>query len=88
MTPTRLEPIWVARRIRCASPPERRAGGAVEREVADADVLEEGEPLDDLAHDQPGDGALGVVHLQPPDPLAGRARREGAELGDAGCRPP
>ena len=39
----------------------RRAG---QREVADADVLEEGEPFGDLAHDQPRDRPLGLGHLQ------------------------
>ena len=41
-----------------------RAGRAAEREVADADVLEEGEPFGDLAHDQPRDRPLGLGHLQ------------------------
>ena len=58
----------------------RRAG---QREVADADVVEEGEPLGDLAHDQAGDRPLGLGHLEVVDPLGGRARRELAVLGDA-----
>ena len=61
----------------------QRAGAAAQREVADADVLEEGEALGDLAHDQPRDRPLGLVHLQLGDPLRGRRRREGAVLGDA-----
>ena len=56
---------------------------AREREVADADVLEEGEPFGDLAHDQPRDRALGLGQLERADPLSGRRRREGAVLGDA-----
>ena len=58
----------------------RRAG---EREVADADVVEEGEPFGDLADDQASDRALGVGHLELVDPLGGGARREVAVLGDA-----
>jgi hypothetical protein len=64
-------------------PARERAGAAAKREVADADVLEKGEPLGDLAHDQPRDRPLGLGHLQLVDPLRGRRRREGAVLGDA-----
>ncbi len=46
-----------------------RAGRAGQREVADADVLEEGEPFGDLAHDQPRDRPLGLGQLQRLDPL-------------------
>src|SRR5829696_3788944 len=60
-----------------------RAGGAGEGEVADADVVEEGEPFGDLAHDQAGDRTLGFGHLELVYPLGGRARREVAVLGDA-----
>ena len=60
-----------------------RAGRAAQREVADADVLEEGEPFGDLAHDQARDRPLGLGHLQGADPLRGAARRLVAELGDA-----
>ena len=45
---------------------------AAKREVADADVLEEGEPFGDLAHDQAGDRPLGLVQLQRVDPLRRR----------------
>ncbi len=60
-----------------------RAGGAGHREVADADVVEEGEPFGDLAHDQPRDRPLGLGHLQLFDPLLRAPRREVAVLGDA-----
>src|SRR5262249_30031243 len=60
-----------------------RASRAHQREVADADVVEEGKPFGDLAHDQPRDRTLGLGHLQRVDPLAGRPRRELAVLGDA-----
>ena len=53
-----------------------RAGRAGQREVADADVLEEGEPFGDLAHDQAGDRPLGLGQLQRLDPLARGPRRE------------
>ena len=65
-----------------------RAGRAGQREVADADVLEEGEPFGDLAHDQPRDRPLGLGHLELGDPLARRPRRELAVLGDADARRP
>ena len=61
----------------------QRAGRAGHREVADADVVEEGEPLGDLAHDQAGDRALGLGQLQFFDPLLRASRREVAVLGDA-----
>ena len=51
----------------------RRAG---QRQVADADVVEEGEPLVDLAHDQARDRPLGLGQLQLLDPLARRPRRQ------------
>ena len=44
-TPTRLDPICVASRMRCASPPESVRRAAREREVAEPDVVEEGEAL-------------------------------------------
>ena len=31
MTPVSPEPTWLARRMRCVSPPEKRVGGAIER---------------------------------------------------------
>ena len=60
-----------------------RARRAIEREVADADVLEEGEPFGDLAHDQARDRLLGLGHLEALDPLGRGARRHRAVLGDA-----
>ena len=42
----------------------QRGGRAVERQVADADVVEEAQPLVDLAQDQPRDLALGVGQLE------------------------
>ena len=53
-----------------------RVGRPLERQVADPDAVEEPQPLGDLAHDEPRDGALGVGQLQVLDPLEGRARRQ------------
>ena len=83
MTPTRLRPD-----LRRQADPLRlaageRTGRAGQREVADADVLEEGEPFADLAHDQPRDRPLGLGHLQRGDPLGRGPGREVAVLGDA-----
>ena len=65
-TPTSAEPICVARRMRCASPPRQRGRGALQREIADADVVEEGEALADLLDDASADEALRVAELQAP----------------------
>jgi len=54
----------------------QRAGRAGQREVADADVLEEGQPFSDLAHDQARDRPLGLGHLQLRDPIRRRPGRE------------
>ncbi len=45
-------------------------------QVADPDVVEEGEPLRDLADQQPRDRPLGVGHLELLDPGQRRPRRE------------
>ena len=63
-----------------------RRGGAVHREVADADVLQEAQPLGDLAQDQPRDVAVGLGELDLLEPLQGAARGERAEVLDP--RPP
>ena len=60
---------------------------ARQREVADADVLEEGETFGDLAHDQARDRPLGLGQLQRPDPLR-RPRDAESALYSAMLRPP
>ena len=60
--------------LRLAAGERRR--GALEREVADPDRVEEAQPLADLADDEPGDRALGLGQLERLDPLQRRARRE------------
>ena len=52
-TPVRPEPIWVARRMRCASPPRQRCGGARQVEIAQPDLDQELEPQPDLAQHRP-----------------------------------
>ncbi len=46
-------------------------GGALQRQVADPDAVEEAQTLGDLAHHQPRDRPLGVGQLQRLDPLQG-----------------
>ena len=84
-TPTSEEPIWVARRIRWASPAGQGRGGPVHRQVADADVLEEAQPLGDLAQDQPRDVAVGLGQLDLLEPLQRPPRRQRAEVLDPGA---
>ena len=48
----------------------QRAGGAIEAQVADADVDQEAEPLAQLAHDALGDQGLGLGQLEAVDPGA------------------
>ena len=60
-TPIRLEPICVASRMRCASPPESVPAVAVEREVVEPDIEHEREPGADLLEDLPRDRLLALV---------------------------
>ena len=50
-----------------------RGRRALERQVADADVVEEAQPLVDLAQDQPRDLALGVARARAPRTSRSRA---------------
>ncbi len=59
-----------------------RGGRAVEREVADPDVLEEPQPLLDLAKDQPRDVPLGLGQRDLVEPAPRLAHRERGELVD------
>ena len=69
--------------MRCASPPDSVAAARSERQVADADVVEEPQPLVDLAQDQPRDRALGVGQLDVVEPLDRPPRRHARDLVDA-----
>ena len=60
----------------------QRRGGAVHRQVADADVLQELQALGDLAQDQPRDVAVGLRQLDLLEPLERAPRRERAEVLD------
>ena len=60
--------------LRLAARERPRRPGQVQ--VADADVVEEGEPLVDLPHEQPRDRLLGLGQLELVDPLERRTRRE------------
>ena len=63
-------------------PARQRRCGAVHGQVADPDVLEELEPLGDLAQDQPGDVAIGLRQLHLREPVERPARRQRAEVLD------
>ena len=54
------------------------AGGAVEREVVEADVQEEAEPLADLLEDAPGDRLLALAEREGVEERAGVLDRQGA----------
>ena len=56
--------------------------GALQRQVADADVVEERQPLVDLAQDEPRDLALGARQLELLEPLDRTPRRHVRELVD------
>src|SRR5690606_7465485 len=59
-----------------------RAGGAVEREVVEADVEEELEALLDLLEHPLGDLSLAVAQLDRAQEVGGLVDRQGADLGD------
>ena len=60
----------------------QRGRGALKRQVAHAHVVEEAQPLVDLAQDQPRDLALGVGQLQSLEPFDRAARGHARELVD------
>ena len=61
-------PIWLASRMRCASPPGERGGGPVQAQVADAHGVEEAQP-------RRGSPAAGA----PPPAARARSKRQGGE---------
>ena len=68
--------------MRCASPPESVPGGAVEREVVQADVDEEAQPLVDLLQDPLGDRLVPVAERHLPQEVGAFADRHRGDLGD------
>ena len=54
----------MASRIRCASPPASGAGGPVERQVVQAHVDQELQPVADLLQQPLGDHVLALGELQ------------------------
>ena len=54
----------------------QRRGGALHREVADADVLQELEPLLDLTEDEPRDPTIVIRQLKLSNPLERPTRRQ------------
>ncbi len=78
-TPMREEPIWVARRMRWLSPPERVPAWPAEGEVGQPHPLEEGEPGLDLLEDLLGDLGLGLGEGEVVHKVRGRGDRLVAE---------
>ena len=82
-TPTRPEPIWLARRMRWASPPARVAVPRDERQVVEADVEQEPQPGVDLLEHRLGDHAVALGQLERRRATAGGlADRHRRQLGD------
>ena len=71
--------------MRWPSPPEMRGGGAVEREVVEADGVEEFEALDDLALQAVGDDGVAAGEVQGAGDGEGALERERGEVGDGRC---
>ena len=63
-----------------------RGGGAVEREVAEADGVEEFEALDDLALQAVGDDVVAAGEVHGARGGEGALEREGGEVGDGELR--
>jgi hypothetical protein len=78
-TPTRPDPIWVASRMRCASPPDRVAARAGQRQVVQAHVEQELQPLVDLLDDPLTDL---VRHVEVGQEFSSLGNREVTDLGD------
>jgi hypothetical protein len=68
----------------------KRLGRAVQRQVVQADVVEEPQPVDDLAHDPLADGGLGARQLQAVE--AGQrlpsVQRDSSQIGRSSPRGP
>ena len=72
----RFEPICVARRMRCPSPPESVAALRASDEIADPDLVEEAQPLADLLEDAAGDRRFALVEGHRLEDLQGLAHRQ------------
>ena len=83
--PTRPDPIWLASRMRCASPPASVPAERRQREVVEADVEQEPEPGVDLLRDPLGDHPVALAELEPGEELRRLADRQLADLGDVAC---
>jgi hypothetical protein len=79
-------PICVASRIRCASPPDSVSALRPERQVLEADVDQEAQPLADLLQDGPGD--LGGSDATRPAPKNASASATLSSHDVADGRPP
>ena len=63
-------------------PARQRGRSPVHRQIADADVVQEAQPLLDLAQHQPRDPPVVIAELEPVDPGERPARRQRRELMD------
>jgi hypothetical protein len=94
ITPTSPAPIWLARRMRWASPPDRVSALRVQGQVVQPDVDQEAQPLGDLlmtlAAISPA-GRSGSQRVEPAQAVAHRQRgeaRPGHDRRPARCAPP
>ena len=59
--------------MRCASPPESVSARAVERQIVEADVVEELQPVDDFLDDLVGDRLSLALELEAAEEIPGLA---------------
>ena len=80
--PTRPDPIWLASRMRCASPPASVPALRDSAEVVEPDVEQEPEPGVDLLRHPLGDHLVALAQLERGEELRRLADRHLAHLGD------
>ena len=83
MTPTRPEPIWLARRMRCASPPDKVSALRFEGQISQADIAEKSEPIADFLDDLDRDFAAPAGQLQLREEFDGALDRQRRHFGHA-----
>ncbi len=79
-TPVRPLPIWLARRMRCDSPPDSVGAGRRQRQVIEADIDQELQAVADLAQQFAGHLLLGRRQLQRLEQSERFAERQGAQF--------
>jgi hypothetical protein len=81
MTPTRPDPIWLARRMRWASPPESVSALRSECQVVESDVHQEAEAVGDLLDDLGRDLLAPALEHEDVEELQRTADGRGADRG-------